>query len=135
MNGIIVHPAGNTAALRCACRELEDRGIPVVETPAPDVTHLLLPVPSFEPDGRIKGGGIPEHILADLPDTVTVVGGKLEHPALEGLKTMDLLKDPLYTAENAALTADFPLGVSNRFTGEPAEVTVKEGTLLILWER
>ena len=40
-----------------------------------------------------------------------------------------------YPLENAALTADFPLGVSNRFTGEPAEVTVKEGTLLILWER
>lgn len=132
MNGIIVYPAGNTAALRFACRELEDRGIPVVESPAPDVTHLLLPVPSFEPDGRIKGGGIPEHILADLPETVTVVGGKLAHPALEGLGTMDLLRDPLYTAENAALTADCAI----RLAGQKLSVTFDGCPILVIgWGR
>ena len=40
-----------------------------------------------------------------------------------------------YPLEDAALTAYFPLGVSNRFTGEPAQVSVKEGALLVIWER
>lgn len=39
-----------------------------------------------------------------------------------------------YSLEDAALTADFPLGVSNRFLGEPAQVSVKEGALLVIWE-
>lgn len=40
-----------------------------------------------------------------------------------------------YTMENGALTADFPLGVSNHFIGQPASVTVKSGCLLALWDR
>ena len=74
-----------------------------------------------------------------------VRNGSLEFPAgLDGTISVFCLgkdargvtlKGLSYPLENAALTADFPLGVSNRFTGEPAEVTVKEGTLLILWER
>ena len=31
------------------------------------------------------------------------------------------------------LSADFPLGVSNEFTGEAAEVSVARGTLLAMW--
>ena len=40
-----------------------------------------------------------------------------------------------YPLEEATLTAGFPLGVSNHFTGEAAKVTVKNGSLLILWDR
>ena len=40
-----------------------------------------------------------------------------------------------YEAENITLTADFPLGVSNRFEGKNAAVTVKNGSLLLIWER
>lgn len=40
-----------------------------------------------------------------------------------------------YCLEDGTLTAGFPLGVSNRFTGAPARITVRDGTLLILWER
>ncbi len=78
----------------------------MVDTPAGDVTHLLLPVPSFQSDGRITGGGVLEHILADLPETVTVVGGNLHHPALRGYQTIDLLQNSSYLAQNAAITAD-----------------------------
>jgi len=45
------------------------------------------------------------------------------------------LRGLYYPLENGTLTAGFPLGVSNHFTGEPAEITVKEGSLLILWDR
>ena len=34
----------------------------------------------------------------------------------------------------AVLTNDTPIGVSNEFVGERAEITVAGGTLLIMWE-
>ena len=40
-----------------------------------------------------------------------------------------------YETENAVFTAGFPLGVSNRFVGKKAEVSVEEGSLLLIWER
>ena len=40
-----------------------------------------------------------------------------------------------YPLENATLTAGFPLGVSNHFLGLPAEVSLTQGRLLLLWDR
>ena len=40
-----------------------------------------------------------------------------------------------YPLENGILTADFPLGVSNHFTGKPAEISIAEGSLLVMWDR
>ncbi|MBQ6720083.1 MAG: thiamine diphosphokinase [Oscillospiraceae bacterium] len=45
------------------------------------------------------------------------------------------LRGLYYPLENGTLTAGFPLGVSNHFTREEAEIAVKNGSLLILWER
>ena len=45
------------------------------------------------------------------------------------------LKGLYYPLENGTLTAGFPLGVSNHFTGEAAEVSVKNGSLLVMWDR
>jgi len=39
-----------------------------------------------------------------------------------------------YPLKDAVLTSGFPLGVSNQFTGQPAAVSVREGTLLVMWE-
>ena len=44
------------------------------------------------------------------------------------------LKGLYYPLENGTLTAGFPLGVSNHFTGEPAEISVMDGSLLVIWE-
>ena len=44
------------------------------------------------------------------------------------------LKGLYYPLENGTLTAGFPLGVSNHFTGQPAEISVEDGSLLVLWE-
>ena len=45
------------------------------------------------------------------------------------------LKGLHYPLEKATLTAGFPLGVSNHFTGQPAEILVEDGSLLVIWER
>ena len=45
------------------------------------------------------------------------------------------LKGLYYPLENGTLTAGFPLGVSNHFTGESAEISVETGSLLVIWER
>ena len=45
--------------------------------------------------------------------------------------TLTNLKYPL---EDYTLTGSFPLGVSNEFLGAPAQVSVREGSLLLIWE-
>lgn len=40
-----------------------------------------------------------------------------------------------YPLDHGTLTADFPLGVSNHFTGAPARITVHSGLVLALWDR
>ncbi len=45
------------------------------------------------------------------------------------------LKGLYYPLEKGILTAGFPLGVSNHFTGVPARITVENGSLLVIWER
>lgn len=39
-----------------------------------------------------------------------------------------------YPLEKSTLTAGFPLGVSNHFTGQEAEISVEKGSLLILYD-
>lgn len=40
-----------------------------------------------------------------------------------------------YSLEDGVLTSGFPLGASNHFTGAPAEISVSDGSLLIIWDR
>ena len=94
------------------CVGIDCRGFTVTDRPAPDVTHLLLPVPSFDANGRIRGSSIPEHLLGELPDSITVIGGALDHPILNGYAKLDLLQDPGYLAENAAITADCAIRIA-----------------------
>ena len=45
------------------------------------------------------------------------------------------LRGLYYPLGNGTLTAGFPLGVSNHFTGTTAEISVKNGSLLVIWDR
>ena len=107
MKTAIFYAAGNVSACRFLSQEFR-----ISPTPEPDVTHLLLPVPSFEADGRIRGGGLLEHILADLPENLTVIGGNLNHPLLKGYRCIDLLRNGEYVARNAAITAECAIRVA-----------------------
>lgn len=40
-----------------------------------------------------------------------------------------------YDAKEVTLSSDYPLGVSNAFLGKEVEIAVKEGFLLVIWER
>ena len=99
-----IYTAGNTAALSYATAFIRDHLISLAENPA-QATHLLLPVPSFEPDGNIKGGGNLADLLSMLPDNIIILGGQLNRQELTGYKTIDFLEDPAYLAENANITA------------------------------
>ena len=45
------------------------------------------------------------------------------------------LENLAYTMEDGTMTNTFGLGVSNEFTGKAARVTVRRGTLLLMYER
>lgn len=106
MNDTVFLLSGRTPALRYAEQYLSARGYSVSLKPSQTVTHLLLPVPSFDSGGFLKGGGNIEDILRHLPEDVCVIGGNLQHPALSTKRCIDLLQDPFYLAKNAAITAD-----------------------------
>ena len=44
------------------------------------------------------------------------------------------IKGAKYEAQNVTLSAGFPLGVSNHFVGAPVEISVENGSLLVLWD-
>lgn len=112
MDDMLIYPLGSTQACQYAAEFLKASGISLIDHPSPEVTHLLLDVPSFSPDGTLRSGGRIESVLEMLPSDITVIGGNLTHPALSGYKTLDLLKDAAYTAANAAITADCALRVA-----------------------
>ena len=65
---------------------------------------------------------------AEAKGTVSVfcLGSDAQGVTLEGLH---------YPLEKGILSAGFPLGVSNHFTGSPARIRVEEGSLLVLWDK
>ena len=54
------------------------------------------------------------------------MGADAEGVTIEGLQ---------YPLTDGTLRAEFPLGVSNHFMGEKAEISVKNGSLLIIYNR
>ena len=58
--------------------------------------------------------------------SVFCLGADAQGVTLEGLH---------YPLDNGTLTAGFPLGVSNHFTGKSARVRVEDGSLLVLWDK
>ena len=85
-------------------------------------------------------------MLVGKTQIVTVVkNGKITLPARnEGIVSVFCMgkdaqgvtiKGLKYALENGTLTAGFPLGVSNHFIGQDAEISVKNGSLLIIYDR
>lgn len=108
----LLYSTGSTQACRCATRLLENAGVAVTDHPSPDVTHLLLDIPSFDSNGNLRGGQDIGPVLSMLPEDLCIIGGKLGHPALAGYETLDLLAQEAYLSANAAITAHCALQVA-----------------------
>lgn len=128
MKGPVFSTAGDSQALRHAANALTQWGYCVRSEPDAGVSHLLLPVPSFEKDGILKGGIRLEDALRKLPSAVTVLGGNL--PSLP-CRAVDFLKDEHYLWENAAITAQCALALIRRHQKKLAAVS----TLIVGWGR
>lgn len=121
--------AGKTAATQYAARELAQAGVLFVPEPDIAVTRILLDVPSFRSDGDLRMGGNVDALLEAMPNA-TIYGGNLG--TLPGCATIDLLKDPLYQAENAYITAECALEIA--LTRLPR--TIRDCPVLIIgWGR
>ena len=105
MDDYIIYAAGFTQAMSHCIQKLKQEGFSIVSEPSQQVTHLLLPVPSFTADGMIVGGGNLATLLTLLPKSIVVIGGNLDRPELDYYTTVDLLQDESYLAENAQITA------------------------------
>lgn len=124
--------AGSSPAARYACGFLKDFGLHVAKAPSEKVTHLLLDVPSFGSNGQLRFGGAVEKLLEQLPKGIVVCGGNLDHPALDGYRKVDLLKDEAYLAQNAYITAECALDVALPYLS----ITLRGCPVLILgWGR
>lgn len=62
---------------------------------------------------------------AEMEGTLSLfsLGERAEDVTIRGMK---------YNLENALVTNDFPIGISNEFIGEQAQITVEHGALVIL---
>lgn len=132
MKNALMFPVGCTQALEYAGKLLSRKGFSLADHPSPEVTHLLLDVPSFGSDGNLRCGTDPERVLERLPPEITVIGGNLQHPALEGYKTVDLLRDQRYLARNAWITAECALQLAAPRMGS----TFRDSPVLVIgWGR
>ena len=109
MDSVLFYPIGSSESCRYASSFLSKSGFPITDHPSPDVTHLLLDVPSFDADGNLRDGTDLQLLLRMLPRTIVIIGGNLKFDYLSGYRKMDLLQDPLYLAKNAAITAECAL--------------------------
>ena len=105
MDDCIIYTAGYSPAMSYCVQILKKAGFTLLDQPSMEATHLLLPVPSFTPDGSIVGGGNLRTLLTLLPGNITVIGGNLDGPELVGYATVDLLQDEGYLTANANITA------------------------------
>ena len=128
MSEILLCPLGTTPAVKHAVSILNYNSITTTKSQSPDVTHILLDIPSFR-------HGVPHGLseaLAKAGEGVTVIGGMLDHFMLEGCHKLDLLQDETYIAQNAAITADCAIRVAAGLMYDTFQVTP---ALILGWGR
>ena len=112
MDQRFIYCAGSTEACRFTRTYLEKMGLPITDQPDSQVGHLLLDVPSFTNEGRLRMGGDIQALLHLLSKDVTIYGGNLNHEALHNYQVVDFLRDESYLAQNAYITAECALDVA-----------------------
>ena len=105
MSGYVFYIPVLTGSTGFAAQGLNQLGFSIASEPDRSVTHLLLPVPSFDDIGRIRNGPDLRILLDQLSPSVHIIGGKLGSCIPEGYRSTDLLEIPAFVAENAYITA------------------------------
>lgn len=93
-----------SSACQSAVQHLRRSGVSFTDHPSPTVTHVLLDIPSFRCQTQLA------KVLPSLPDDIILIGGKI--PSEVSCTKIDLLEDPFYLWENAAITAECALRVA-----------------------
>ena len=121
----VLFPTGTSESCKFAADFLSRSGFLLTDHPSPDVTHLLLDIPSIQND-RLK------ELLRMLPKDITVAGYHLAADYLDSCRKIDLQNDPLFLARNAAITAECALQSAVPYL----TTTLRESPTLILgWGR
>ena len=121
----VLFPTGTTESCKFAADFLSRSGFLLTDHPSPDVTHLLLDIPSIQNDFL-------KELLRMLPRDITVAGYHLEADYLKSYRKIDLQKYPFFLAQNAAITAECAL----RAAAPYLTTTLRESPTLILgWGR
>lgn len=102
-------------------------------------------VANFQTLQFLADHGAKGHLIGQTQIATLVKNGNLTFPAdAAGYISLFCLGDDArgvslenlkYTLEDATLSAGFPLGVSNQFIGKSARISVKLGSLLVIYER
>ena len=102
-------------------------------------------VANFQTLQFLADHGAVGYLIGNTTMATVVKNGKITFPAgLSGtISVFCMGKDAegvtetglFYGIEDGVFTSGFPLGVSNHFTGKKAEISVKNGSLLVLWEK
>lgn len=102
-------------------------------------------VANFQTLQYLADHGAVGYLIGNTTMVTVVKNGKITFPAgcsgtvsvfcmgqdAEGVTETGLF----YGIEDGVFNSGFPLGVSNHFTGKKAEISVKNGSLLVLWEK
>lgn len=129
---MLFYPIGSTEAAVFAASLLQQKGLSMTDHPSPEITHLMLDIPSFRADGLLRNGRDLYPLLRMLPSNICIVGGNLEQEPILSYRKIDLLKDPFYLAQNASITADCAL----RLAGQHMNFTYDGASVLVIgWGR
>jgi dipicolinate synthase subunit A len=132
MDPFLFATAGRSGALDCCVNLLMEKGCTFTSNLTDPVTHLILPVPSVDEDGHIKGDGPLQEVLAKLSPTATVIGGNLPQQLLGEHPVIDLLQDEDYVCQNAYITAHCAMALA----AEQLDTTFRDCRCLIIgWGR
>ena len=112
MNTHLIFPIGTSESCRYCSTALIHQGCHLTDHLSPDITHLLLDIPSFTPSkSQINESQLSE-LLRRLPSKVTIIGGNLPESICMDYQTLDLLKNEDFLAQNAAITAECAIQVA-----------------------
>jgi len=132
LNNILLYTIGSSDSCRYASILLEKAGFALIDHPSPEVTHVMLDIPSFDTTGLLRDGTDLKELLRMLPKSITIIGGNLDQDYTQDYHKIDLLQDPFYLAKNAAITAECALRVAAPYL----KTTFADSPTLILgWGR